>query len=377
MKKTLDSTNQIKHTIIFGADAFGSYLIRNNLDNLPNLKKIIKDGAYSLKSHAVFPSVSANNWNTLMRGVSTNIHGKTEWNSSTPELDKYDDKYLNPPSIVKLTKERFPNKKVAVFFRWPQWNDIVELDLADYYYNPVSKEDQEHWGTTPKSLTINYQDNMLVNYDIVDKAIEYFKKEKPFLLIIYVNEPDTTGHVYGHQTDYIFERAKVIDYWLGEVLKMIEEDDEVRKTTLLTFLADHGGVACDDECHGGLNPLELTVPMIFYGKMVKRWHIPYPLMHYDFAKTLLWRLDIPFPDYWNGKNLSFMFKDWDNGRLCLYQRYGGATYALYWKAKNIFLSIGEKRAIDNAIIFAKKNKIQYLYLYDEDKNLLKRIKISI
>lgn len=359
----------IKHIIIFGSDAFGSYLIKSN--ELSNIKRMMNNGVYSLQSHAVIPTVSANNWNSIIRGLSPNLHGFTQWNSFPPEIDPV----LNnsneklPPSLFYLVKEKNPAAKTCAFFRWPQWQHIIELDKVDYYYNLIQKKDVEDWGQTAKSTFTDLNNNIAINDKIVNEAIKYISKEKPFLSLIYVNEPDTTGHNIGHQTIEINDAAKRVDSWLGLVVKMIETDAEMKDNTLLVFVGDHGGLGVGSECHGGISPWELEVPLILYGSMVNKLEIKKPVMQYDFVKTLALKLKLNVPQQWNGKIIHQIFKKSFPAGLALYQREIG-TYALYEDGEFIFLMLGYNEAIKRTKTYGQENQYSTFKYYDINYNLV-------
>ncbi|WP_375317305.1 alkaline phosphatase family protein [Spiroplasma endosymbiont of Virgichneumon dumeticola] len=108
----------IKHIVLFASDAFGSYLLQDN--KLPNLNKIIANGAITLQVHSVIPTVSAVNWNSIMCGLSPNLHGFLEWNSFPAELTPVLKTKDNvPPSLFSLVKTSNPTAKTCAFFRWP------------------------------------------------------------------------------------------------------------------------------------------------------------------------------------------------------------------------------------------------------------------
>lgn len=57
---------QIKHVILIGVDGFGAYAVPQA--NMPNLKQMMKTGAWSLKTRSVLPSSSAVNWASTIMG---------------------------------------------------------------------------------------------------------------------------------------------------------------------------------------------------------------------------------------------------------------------------------------------------------------------
>ena len=53
-----------KHVVLIGLDGWGAYSV--NKAEMPNVKKLMEEGSYTLKKRSVLPSSSAVNW--LRRG---------------------------------------------------------------------------------------------------------------------------------------------------------------------------------------------------------------------------------------------------------------------------------------------------------------------
>ncbi len=372
--------NKIKHIVIFGSDAFGSYLFKDN--QLKNLNFLIDNGAYSFNNHAVIPTVSANSWTSFIKGVSTNIHGCAEWNSATSSFD------VQQPlqSLFALVKNHDPTAKTCAFFKWSHWQRLIEIDQVDHYYNILSNEDlargdeitpatelvtdlfyQTHDGTASiiNDFPITSRNSIAMNDKVVEMGINYLAKAKPFLSLIYVDEPDHTGHALGHQTDHINQAVEQVDKWVGKVLNVINSDEDMKNHTLFLFVADHGGISLGPECHGGITPLEIKIPVILYApNIVIPGEIKYPLMQYDVIKTIAWKLGILFPAYWNGRILFEIFNSVSEDEFVMYERTIG-TYALYHNGNNIFLVLGLMTAVQRAAKYARHNNINHLKIYDK------------
>ena len=56
-----------KHVVWIGSDGFGAHYV--DWDELPNLKKMKENGAWTLHMRSVLPSASALNWETQMTGA--------------------------------------------------------------------------------------------------------------------------------------------------------------------------------------------------------------------------------------------------------------------------------------------------------------------
>lgn len=300
--------NKIKHIVIFASDAFGAYLLKKSPPK--TLKKLMDNGAYTLNSRSVVPIFSAVNWNSIFNGLSSNLHGYTEWNSHPPELNSV---FVTPefnkiPSIFYLLKKQQPDAKACAFFRWSQFDRMIELDLLDKWYNLLAIGDDKKWGPTKNSIYVKEENNFIINEKVVDEAIKYIDSSQPTLSLIYVNEPDTTGHHLGHDVKPIYDAINIIDKWVEKVNNMINNNSKMKDNTLFIFCADHGGKGVGDDCHGNFNLDEIEVPIIFSGPMVKKiGQIPEQTIQYDIAATLAWILELKQPYFWNGRPIKSPF----------------------------------------------------------------------
>ena len=97
-----------------GAEAF-------QLAVTPNLKRLAREGALSLKARSVMPSVSSPSWGSHLTGAGPEQHGITsnEWHVdkfNIPPTDRDDDGYF--PSIFTLVRRAIPHAETAVFYDW-------------------------------------------------------------------------------------------------------------------------------------------------------------------------------------------------------------------------------------------------------------------
>ena len=63
----------VKHVVLIGLDGWGAYSVPKA--EMPNLKKLMEEGAYTLKKRSVLPSSSAVNWASMYMGAGPELHG--------------------------------------------------------------------------------------------------------------------------------------------------------------------------------------------------------------------------------------------------------------------------------------------------------------
>lgn len=272
---------KVKHIVLIGCDGFGAYSIPEA--NMPNLKKMMQEGAWSLKARSVLPSSSAVNWASMIMGAGPTEHGYTEWGSATPEIPSaVVTQYGLFPTIFSVIREQRASAKTSVVYSWGGIGPLIEKEAIDFV---VSGNGDDDFTTA--------------------KTVEVIKKEKPLLTFIHLNEPDHTGHELGHDTPAYYQQLEKVDGRIGKVLQAIK-DAEIEDETIVILTADHGGVGTG---HGGKSLTEVQIPWVISGPSVKKNHeIKDVIITYDTAATIAWILGLKSPQSWRGKAVLDSFK---------------------------------------------------------------------
>ncbi len=119
---------KVKHVVLIGCDGFGAYALPEA--DMPNLKGLMKDGAWSLKARSVLPSSSAVNWASMIMGAGPTLHGYTEWNSAVPEIPSAEvTKEGIFPSVFSILKEQKPSAVTALIYSWQGIDPLVQKEL--------------------------------------------------------------------------------------------------------------------------------------------------------------------------------------------------------------------------------------------------------
>ncbi|WP_227370311.1 alkaline phosphatase [Halomonas sp. M20] len=262
-----------KHVILVGSDGFGAYAFEKA--KVPHLRKMMEEGAYSLKARSVLPSSSAVNWASMLMGSDPVLHGYTEWGSETPEIPS---RVVGEtgifPTIFSLLEKQRPDAKKGVSYTWEGIGHLFEKPWVDLDYNGYSEE------------------------NTLEKALEFITQEKPALTSIHFNEPDSIGHEIGHDTPQYYEKVEMIDGLVGKVIEALEESN-MMKDSVIIFTADHGGIG---KGHGGQTLVEMEIPWIIYGKNIPaQGELEFPIITYDTAATIAYVLGLETPDVWRGK----------------------------------------------------------------------------
>lgn len=274
-----------KHVILIGLDGWGAYSLPKA--DMPNTKKLMEDGAYTLKKRSTLPSSSAINWASMFMGAGPELHGYTEWGSKTPELPS---RVLNQhgifPTIFQLLRDDRPKAEIGCLHEWEGIKYLVDTLSLSYRHQVLD------CNKTPKELG--------------DKASAYIKEKHPDLLAICFDGPDHTGHTAGHDTPEYYEKLKELDSYIGQIVQAVK-DAGMLDETIFILTSDHGGI---NKGHGGKTMQEMETPFIISGKNIKRGlrFDDISMMQFDIASTIAYIFNLEQPQVWIGRPMKNVFK---------------------------------------------------------------------
>jgi predicted AlkP superfamily pyrophosphatase or phosphodiesterase len=273
-----------KHVILIGLDGWGAYSFEKA--DMPNVKKLAQNGAYTLKKRSVLPSSSAVNWASMFMGACPELHGYTEWGSKTPELpSRVTGKNNIFPTIFQLLKNKVPQAEIGCIYDWEGIKYLVDTLSIDYY------------AQSP--------DYKIVPEGLCDMALNYISHKKPVLAAILFDEPDHTGHKDGHDTPEYYTTLTRLDGYIGKIIEAVKNAG-MYEETIFIITADHGGI---NKGHGGKTMLEMETPFIICGKNIKKGlHFDESMMQYDIASTIAHIFDLSQPQVWIGRPMTQVFK---------------------------------------------------------------------
>ena len=200
---------------------------------MPNLKRIMESGSYSLKARTVLPSSSSVNWASMLMVSGPTAHGYTEWGSKTPEIPSAKiGNFGIYPSIFGLIRAQKPKANTATVFSWGGIEYLLEKDAID--------------------VVMHVDDDEICT----EKASELIIKEKPDFVFIHLSEPDGVGHEIEYDSPEYYAELKKLDLRIGRIYDAIEEAG-IADETMFMLSSDHGGTG---KGHGGKSPEEIYIP---------------------------------------------------------------------------------------------------------------------
>ena len=286
-----------KYVIVIGVDGGGAFFKNTST---PNLDKIFANGAVSYEVLTEIPSISAQNWGSILHGVKAGVHGCTNTNTVQGENeDGSIDMTVNRfpadsgiPSFLRVIKEAYPDADVASITNWANISyGMVEDGLGIYMpYLDTSADNTDR--------------------DVTDTVISYVNANDPTAIFVQLNEADTFGHRYGYGTAEHLGKITELDGYIGEIYNAYKEKG-ILDETLFIVTADHGGTptkasgAAGGE-HGGTTDAEMKVMFAAAGKTVQKGSIT-DMEVRDTAAVVLYALGLEAPKTYTARVPSGLF----------------------------------------------------------------------
>ena len=277
--------NAPKHVIMVGFDGLSSYSLANGAE-MPTLRKMMTEGAYTVKNRSVLPSSSAVNWASMFMGAGPELHGYTTWGSKTPDLPSRE---LNKngifPDIFSCIREAQPESELGFIYEWGGMRYLADTLSMDYIQQAPLSETNMKQSIAP--------------------VLNYLKKKKPNFCAIIFDKPDGTGHSKGWESQEYLDMLNHLDKALAEIVKTVKESGMLEETIFI-LTSDHGGIKTG---HGGKTMSEMQTPIIFWGKGIKKgFQIPESTMMYDIAGTIGYMFGIEQPQVWIARPIYSIFQ---------------------------------------------------------------------
>lgn len=266
----------VAHVVIIGIDGMKGEAAVNA--KTPNIHRLMKDGAYTLKARAIIPFVSKPNWGAMIMGAPPALTGVTsnDWMPTKFEIAPVcKDAAGIFPTIFGLLREQEPSTVIGVFTDWDGFATLVEPKAPDVI--DVTDEDQAK--TT-------------------QQVIAFIQQRKPTLVFIHYDSVDEAGHTYGWDTPQYYAAVSRVDGYIGEVMGALNDVGILHETVILVT-ADHGGRGLD---HGQNNMANVEIPWIISGPDIKHGsEITAPVVTYDTAATVAFIFGLAPPSCWLGR----------------------------------------------------------------------------
>ena len=244
------------------------------LADTPTLDNLIANGAYSPNAQTVRVSETLPSHASMLSGTIPEKHGIL-WG-----LPYIGWPGMNGPTLFNLAHDA--GLRTGMIFGKDKLNHLVLPNSVDHLF-----------GTNVHDTAIKKQ------------AIDVIQANMPDVLFIHFPDVDRVGHVYGWMSENQLYAITFTDDLIGEIMAALENEGYLA-STLLIITSDHGG---HGRRHGDDSPLDRTIPWIAAGPGVPASiTLTTPINTYDTAPTVLFALNLPIPENWDGQPILAIFK---------------------------------------------------------------------
>lgn len=271
-----------EHVLVIGCDGMGSVAFEKA--TTPTMRKLMEQGAYTLKARAVMPTSSSPNWASMIMGAGPEQHGVT---SNDWQPDKFD---IAPqavgtggifPTIFGVMRGQRPDSKIIALYDWKDFGRLLE--------------------TNAPNITLHVKDAI----ETAQKAVSLIKEMKPDFMFVHFDGVDHAGHGFGWKGPQYIKAVELADSLIEAMLQALDSAG-IREKTVVLITADHGGKGTS---HGGNSMDELLIPWIIAGPGIAAGkQISAQVNTYDTAPTLARILRLKAHPAWIGKPVDEAFK---------------------------------------------------------------------
>ncbi|WP_262495479.1 alkaline phosphatase family protein [Paenibacillus sp. B2(2019)] len=252
MKSSKEQTAMAKHLIVISYDAFSEDQWEM-ASRLPNLSKLIKNGAHSNQLKSVYPTLTYVVHTTIATGVYPDKHGIHHNNPFQPFVKEKEQSWfwfrnaIKVPTIYDAAREH--NMSTAGIL-WPvSGKSSIQYNIPEI--RAINNENQAlkvlksgsplyciemelKYGRLRKGIEQPYLDDFTTKC-----AIETIKRKKPNLLMMHLIDLDDAKHVYGTDSDEVKRVITRMDKRLGDIIQAVDEAG-IKDDTVFLVLGDHG-----------------------------------------------------------------------------------------------------------------------------------------
>lgn len=291
---TIASAQKIKKALFIIVDGIPADVIEKVAT--PNLNLIAKQGKY-LRAHvggdkdtySQTPTISAVGYNSLLTGTWVNKHNV--WDN-----DIKDPNY-NYPTIFRLFKNQYPNKKIGVFSSWEDNRTKLVGDGMAVTNNLHVDYKADGFELDTVNFKHDKQRDFMHRIDekVVAEATVSIKEKAPDLSWVYLEYTDDMGHMYGDSPQY-YKAIEMMDSQVGKIWEAIQyRQQKFNEEWLIFITTDHGRDEKTGRGHGAQSMRQRSTWMVTNAKQLNTYAQYYYPGIVDIMPSIAQFLNIDIP----------------------------------------------------------------------------------
>ena len=264
----------VEHVVIISVD--GLRPDRALLAEMPTLRAMLRDGAYTFWARTTAVSVTLPSHTSMVTGVIPGKHG-IEWNRDLPLSEPV---YPNVPTVMEMATQA--GYVTAMVTGKSKFSALNKPGTITHVYLPAGDKGN--------------------NDEVVAEASKVIETHKPDLLFLHFPDVDSVGHAKGWGSLEQLAQIEKTDTQLAQIFAALDRA-RIRESTAVILSADHGGAG---RTHGAEDFRSRHIPWITVGPGVRKFFDltqirPLEVRTEDTCATVCWLLGLPLPAYFDGK----------------------------------------------------------------------------
>lgn len=258
---TVNAQRKVQKTLFIIADGMSADVIERTAT--PNLDLIAKQGKY-LRAHvggdkdtySQTPTISAVGYNSLLTGTWVNKHNVWDNDIKAPNY--------NYPTIFRLFKDQYPDRKIAIFSSWLD----NRTKLAGDGLTATNKLHIDEHADGFELDTLHFKHDKMrdfmhrIDEQVVEDAALSIRTKAPDLSWVYLEYTDDMGHMYGDSPQYT-RAVELMDQQVGKIWKAIQyREQKFNEEWLIFVTSDHGRDEKTGQNHGGQSARQRSTWMV-------------------------------------------------------------------------------------------------------------------
>jgi predicted AlkP superfamily pyrophosphatase or phosphodiesterase len=240
----------LRQVVVVSWDGFRPDFYLGKRFAAPNLKRLMRAGAYATGVVPVYPTLTYPNHTTMVTGVRPKRHGVISntlfnWDTGPTGRWYWETSHIQAPTLWQKARE---SELTTAALGWPvtlgapiDWL-VPEIFLANGVNGPDIWEITRR-NTTPPLLAELVRDTTIPGFLddekhdqwMTESAISILKHHSPNLLLLHLTQGDHAQHLTGRDSPVTQKAVAQLDAWVGKLASSLD----LARTTLVV-LGDHG-----------------------------------------------------------------------------------------------------------------------------------------